>query len=661
MNVRPPSPGPVNPAPSQINPAPSTNTPAPAQAIPGEYIVGFTRESTPDQRAAALASFTPLQQEPLGLIDGALVKVAPAQVISPGELPPALSGVVAFIQPNYLHQVRDAAPVNDPQFVKQYALRNTGQTGGRPGADVKAIEAWKLSTGRGVVVAVADTNVDITHPDIAGNVWKNPGEIAGNRVDDDRNGFVDDINGWNFGTNSPDVARGGQSHGTHVAGIIGATANNGVGIAGIAPDVRIMPVPVLTSSASTANAIKAFEYAAKNGAHIISNSWGNNTYEPALQAAVTAATNAGLMVVVAAGNENWDTGINGSYPDNYAGSVSIAASDHKDAKASYSNRGTITIDVAAPGDAILSTVPGARYANMSGTSMAAPAYSAVAALVKSAYPHLSMREVEERIFRSVQRDGSAGSWKPLVASGGRIDAARALMPIATPVQPAPAAGALPQVGTPVQVAWGADILSGQRFDVSVSTNPQAVSRVNEQFEGSAPQRGFRTVGQSAWGIATGAGRAGSGAMSAPPLADNTRSILELTETLSKPAEVSFWYRASRGSELSFFVNRNLQFQPTTSDGWQRFSAVLPAGEHTLTWLASGNGSSSAAPAAIDDLVIGEVSDATWKPVGTSEPGATTLTWTPDAPAGAAQIRVRASNGAWFGDWVSGPMFSVQQR
>lgn len=625
--------------------------------VAGEYLVGFRPDATPQQRAAALQSLAPQSVEDLPSINGALVHVDPNRTIDRGTLLPGVAGVVTWVQPNYLHDLRDdapAVPVNDPSFPEQYPLQNTGQTGGTPGADMKIPDAWKISTGKGVVVALVDTNIDINHPDLAANIWTNPGEISNNDMDDDHNGYVDDVHGWNFLADSNDPTIGGGSHGTHTAGIIGAVAGNGIGIAGVAPGVKIMPLPIL-GRATTAGAVKAFAYAARNGAQIISNSWGNNTYEPALAAAVKTATDAGLMVVVAAGNESWDTGINGSYPDNYAGSVSVAASDHNDAKASYSNRGTITIDVAAPGDRVLSTLPGGSWGQKSGTSMAAPAYAGVAALVKSRYPNLTMKQVEDRIFRSAQRDGSAAKWDGLVASGGRVDAAAALMPIGTPGAPAPADQA--RAGSSIPLRWGSDITDGQRFEVQVSTNADARSTVAESFDGGSAVRRFTSSGDAGeWKIAPGVGADGSGGFVSPALGITKQSRLELTEVLTEPTTVSFWYRGGRGAELSFFVDRNLQFQPTQSDKWQQFTATIPAGEHTFSWLAGGRGGSGVA--AIDNLRIGRVSDAAWKTVAVTEPGVTQAAWTPDAATSAAQVRVRASNGRWAGDWVAGPQFSV---
>lgn len=626
-------------------------------AIPGEHIVVFRPDVSRAQQTRVLASLAPRRVEALPLVNGVLLSTDPAKAPGFAALTPDLRSSILFTQPNYVQHLRDGGGTPeaiDPEQVKQYHLANTGQGGGTPGADVKAPAAWAKSRGEGVVVAIADTNIDITHPDIAPNVWTNTAEIEGNGIDDDANGYVDDVHGWNFGTNTNRPQDGRETHGTHVAGIIGAVQGNGVGGSGVAPDVKLMPLAVLTSSATTANAIKAFAYAVQNGADVISNSWGGNRFEPAMAEAVKQTVARGVSVVVAAGNENWDTGVNGSYPDNYAGAYSVAASDAKDGKASYSNRGAITIDVAAPGDKIISTLPGSRYGALSGTSMAAPVVSGILALVKARYPHLSMREVEERVSRSVQRDGSAKVWNSLVSSGGRVDADAALAAIATPGAPS-VAGA--RVGAPARATWASDLAEGQGFDVEFSANASAKSAVAESFDGGVATRAFSTAGDQAWGVTNVIAKSGTHSFNVNGLTTAQQSRLDLTETITEPTEVSFAYTGARGGELSFFINRDLQFQPAMGDGWKEFRTVLQPGTYTFTWLAAGKGRQTS-PVAIDDLRIGSVSDATWTKVGRAD-GVTGLDFTPAAATSDAAVRVRADNGRMQGDWIQSAPFVVE--
>jgi hypothetical protein len=269
-----------------------------------------------------------------------------------------------------------------------------------------------------------------------------------------------------------------------------------------------------------------------------------------------------------------------------------------------------------------------------------------------------MREVEERVLRSVRRDGAAKVWNTLVATGGRVDAEAALTPIASPGAPRPTEGAV--VGSPVRVDWDSDLLEGQRFHVQASSNASAVVPVAEDFESGAASRAFRTSGDREWRIGRAIARAGASSFNVEGLTSGGQSRLELTETITEPTELSFAYTAAKGGELSFFINRDLQFKPAYGEGWQDFSTTLQPGTYTFTWLATGK-SRQSTPIAIDDLRIGSVSDARWTDVGTTEPGSTGASWTPEAETGDAAIRVRADNGRFQGDWVTGDPFAVVQR
>ncbi len=345
-------------------------------------------------------------------------------------LPPEQPGKAAAV--GDVLEIASTRTPNDPDFPLLWGLKNTGQAPfyGTTGVDINAPAAWAVTTGSsGIVIAIVDTGVDYTHPDLAANIWKNPGEIPNNGIDDDRNGYVDDVNGWNFASknNNPYDDNG---HGTHCAGTIAAVGNNGIGVTGVCWNAKIMPLKFLTASGNgyVSDAISAILYANRMGVPVISNSWGGKQYTQALKDAIDASP---AVVVCAAGNSGVNTDNTPQYPSAYTSSniISVAATDYKDNLAGFSNYGVSSVDLAAPGVTIRSTYKGGQYQYLSGTSMATPYVSGVAALVKTAYPSMSKSQIKDRILGSVNRV-SALSGK--VASGGRLNAAAALGTSPTP-------------------------------------------------------------------------------------------------------------------------------------------------------------------------------------------------------------------------------------
>ena len=233
---------------------------------------------------------------------------------------------------NYVYFTNILSIPNDPYFPDQWNFNNTGQTGGTPGADIAAPGAWSISTGsNSVVVAVIDTGILYTHSDLSVNIWNNTNETPGNGVDDDQNGYIDDMIGWNFFNNTSDPIDD-NGHGTHVSGTIGAVGNNAIGVTGVNWQVRIMPLKAFDSNGAgdTLDAIKAIEYANANGASVISNSWGGPDYSQALKDAIDASP---AVVVCAAGNNApYNIDINASYPASYTSVniITVAATDQND-------------------------------------------------------------------------------------------------------------------------------------------------------------------------------------------------------------------------------------------------------------------------------------------------------------------------------------------
>ncbi len=423
--------------------------------VPGELLVQFR----------AVAGKAVQQRDRLrSRLRASLVRKMPSLGVEHWRLPAGLSvpeairqlqgdPAVEYAEPNY-RRWPSRIP-SDPDFLSQWGLQNLGQRiydpniaggfVGTPGADMRLPSAWNIQTGSSnVVVAVVDDSIDIQHPDLYANIWTNIQELYGMPgVDDDGNGFIDDIHGWDFknGDNDPSADPGrGEGHGTAVAGCIGAMANNGLGVVGVNWQVSIMP---LKFAFDVASMIRAFDYAIRNGANIVNASYGGLFPSRAEEDAIIRLWNAGILLVTAAGNSDTNNDDIPNYPASYGepNILAVAASSYDDRLSYWSQFGPTTVDLAAPGVSIYTTqspygnmghsgLSGVYYDFIDGTSFSSPYVAGIAALLKAQYPTATYQELKGRILASVTQLTSLQTY---VASGGRADAAAALLAVPQPM------------------------------------------------------------------------------------------------------------------------------------------------------------------------------------------------------------------------------------
>ena len=347
---------------------------------------------------------------------------------------------VEYAEPNYI--LSAFGEPNDPAFRHQWGLHNTGQEvrslpSQGEGIDVDAPEAWDMGTGsHEVVVAIVDEGLDVTHPDLAANVWVNTGEVANNRVDDDGNGLVDDVNGWDFLNDDATVFDGADDesnstdfHGTHTGGTVGAVGNNGIGVTGVCWNVQLMSLKFLAGSGRTDDAVACIDYVIamkRKGVNLraINASWGGGGDAQSLYEAIGEAGTEGILFCAAAGNGGDDgraDDIDSSptYPASYTlpNIITVGAWTRYNQSATFSNYGAVSVDLLAPGGLIASTGPNGGYYWSSGTSMAAPHVTGAVALVASVNPALSAAQIKELALTTV----TPIQYIPPTVSGGRLN------------------------------------------------------------------------------------------------------------------------------------------------------------------------------------------------------------------------------------------------
>ncbi len=437
--------------------------------VPGELIVRFAEDVDEEARKEALATGNLTELQSLDEIDAKILETDPDNlefVLAELSLDPR----ILYAEPNYLLSI-DSVP-EDPQYPLQWSLDNTGQVvegnPGIPDADIDAPEAWEITTGDpGVIVAVIDSGVNFNHPEFGGNsrsnpaMWTNPGEMcpgcSTDGLDNDNNGYIDDWRGWDY-VNLDSDPRDDNGHGSHVAGILGARANNGEGVAGIAYDTTIMALKSFGAGGggATGATAAAVIYAANHGADVINASWGGIAPAIALRDAIEYAGQQGTLFVAAGGNDGFDTDLIGHFPSalDLNNLISVGATNNRDELSDFSNYGLKTVDLGAPGEDIYApwyrddlTLP---YRHASGTSMAAPHVAGVAALIQAQFPDATPLGIKNLILNAADPKESL---EGLVSSGARLNAANAVTCSNEPQvwvdRPVPGFAAVP--GEPVEV------------------------------------------------------------------------------------------------------------------------------------------------------------------------------------------------------------------
>ena len=468
-------------------------------AVPGEFLVKFRNGITLERRArieSTLPSLARVRSFDFIGVEHVRIPGVPAEQ--------ALAGLraspdVEYAHPNYYIRA-DLVP-NDPAFSQLWGLKNTGQGGAYAGDDIKATQAWDLFTGDpNLRIGVIDTGIDYTHPDLADNIWTNPGEIPGNGRDDDGNGYTDDVHGYDF-VNLDGDPMDDSFHGTHVAGTIGAVGNNAVGITGVNWRCKMVAIKFMNASGvgTEADAIAAIQYSIVVGCRVTNNSWGNLGGGQALLDAINAAGTAGQIMVFAAGNNGWNIDLVPYYPPSYVAPnmITVAATDGRDLRPTYSNYGAATVNLGAPGSLIYSCKPGGLYQSLNGTSMAAPHVTGTVALALGRFVNATSAQVRQLVLASTD---PIVSMNGVTTTGGRLDAYKVLVN-GDAVPPSRITNlAIADTGsTELGLAWtapGDDSTAGTALRYDLRTWPSPIDSANFALATSVPIPAPRVAGSA---------------------------------------------------------------------------------------------------------------------------------------------------------------------
>jgi subtilisin family serine protease len=548
---------------------------AATDAVPGEVIVKYRPGIAAARRASVLRALPGSSRlRSLDLIHAERVRVTgmtEAEAIARLQADPA----VEYAEPNYLIHA-DAIP-NDSLFTQLWNMHNTGQGGAFANDDIHATQAWDLYTGDPTLkIGVIDSGVDYNHPDLAANIWTNPGEIPGNGIDDDGNGYIDDVHGYDFVNNDGDPMDD-YFHGTHVAGTIGAVGNNVTGIAGVTWRCQMVPIKFINNLGvgDEAAAIAALQYAITVGVRVTNNSWGNMPGGQALLDAINAAGAAGQLFVNAAGNNGWNLDFVPVYPTSYVTPymITVAATDGRDLRPSWSNYGAATVNLGAPGLNVFSCKPGGLYQSLNGTSMAAPHVTGAVALAMGYFPHATPLQIRQLVLSNTD---PVASMATSTISGGRLDVYKVLHAgdHVAPGRIANLAAAALDTAT-ISLSWtatGDDTTSGTatRYELCVSTSP--VDSTN--FTASATD----TLGAP---LAAGSPEAGSAGGLAP--ATTYHLALRAVDDFGNPGPISNVATATTASARPLAVGEAPPARPALrlaasnpGAGAMRFTLALPA-------------------------------------------------------------------------------------
>jgi subtilisin family serine protease len=516
---------------------------------------------------------------------------------------------VEYAEPDYY--VHTSVTPNDPSYNQLWGMNQTND------ADIDAPQGWDIFTGNpNFAVAVIDTGIQRTHPDLAANTWVNPGEIAGNGIDDDRNGYIDDMHGWDF-VNNDNNPTDDNGHGTHCAGTIGGVGNNGIGVVGVVWNTKLVACKFLgaSGSGSISAALSSLQYCIGKGIKVSNNSWGGGGFSQSFANALTTSAGMGHLFIAAAGNNGSNNDTTPSYPASYTNDnvIAVAATASNDSLASFSQFGLTSVDIGAPGVNTYSTYPTNSYASLSGTSMATPHVAGVVTAVYGQNPSWTYQQVRSRIL-STTRPVAALNGR--CVTGGMVNLQAALVnnnTVPTINLTSPVGNITVNAGTPVSYAATAN----DNEDGNISANIRWTSNLQGQF-GTGSSISFSTLMPGVHTVTA----AISDSVGSSASATRTVTVNAIAGTVPVAPSFPRCYRSGVGLNVQYTDNSNNEY----GFQFEREQRV------SLVWT--------------NTTLIGTV-------------GANVVSYytVPPATGQAWRYRVRAFNGSGFSAWTSWGSFS----